>query len=636
MTIITNAWLVYDPAQAHLLPHAQDCAKHLDVTLEPLELAELIANAPGYLAQQRHLVTLLESSGLGPLLHCAHEHGASVGMLPVHAKSKVCRLYSIPRTLEEAMPLALQSENAISLELLLCNDEVVTWMVTLGDVPFIELHKIAYEQGLLWQHIKTIPSSIRTLFNLQPKTITVTTAKDTKINTAVVGAVVIENDIESLISHFADEPTSTLDGKLYAVLVAPSSVMDYVSFIASALSPKPRLPRAISYIKTANMTLESTADMDYYLDGQHRSAKELTFRIIPKAVTVNVGQNFLKSHKPLDNDKDVMKVKSLPQGEERLRRLKQHLPLFSNAREDDFKDIFVALRDYARLSVSFNLFMVLSTVLATLGLFLNNSPVVIGAMLLAPLMGPLVSLSMGILRNDDKLLKTALQVFLVGTGLTLLVAALTTLMLPYEQATDEIRARLQPNLLDLGVAIVSGIAAAYAHARETIQKSLPGVAIAVALVPPACVMGVGLGWMDWSVISGAGLLFLTNLVGIVLAAMFTFLCLGFAPVLKVNRGLGVSLLLTVLVSIPLYHSLMNTVVYQRIEKSISTETYQVNGKTLALSNVLVTPAEDKIKIMAQLHSSELILAVDIAALRDIISKRFDKPVLLDVSLRLAQ
>lgn len=280
--------------------------------------------------------------------------------------------------------------------------------------------------------------------------------------------------------------------------------------------------------------------------------------------------------------------------------------------------------------------MILSTVLATLGLFLNNSPVVIGAMLLAPLMGPLVSLSMGVLRNDDKLLKTALQVFLVGTGLTLLVAALTTLMLPYEQATDEIRARLQPNLLDLGVAIVSGIAAAYAHARESIQKSLPGVAIAVALVPPACVMGVGLGWMDWSVISGAGLLFLTNLAGIVLAAMFTFLCLGFAPVLKVNRGVGFSLLLTVLVSIPLYHSLMNTVVYQRMEKSISTETYQINGKTLVLSDISVLPVEDKLKIMAQLHSSELILAVDIAALRDIISERLGKPVLLDVSLRLAQ
>ena len=243
------------------------------------------------------------------------------------------------------------------------------------------------------------------------------------------------------------------------------------------------------------------------------------------------------------------------------------------------------LRDYARLSVPFALLMALSAMLATLGMFLNSAPVVIGAMVLAPLMGPLVSLAMGILRNNDRLLKSSLQVFAIGTGLTLLVAALTALLLPYEQATNEIRARLQPNLLDLGVAIVSGIAAAYAHARENIQKSLPGIAIAVALVPPACVMGIGVGWMNWAVISGAGLLFFTNLIGITLAGIFTFLFLGFAPAFKVNRGLGFSLLLTVLVSIPLYQAFMNTVVYQRIEKTVSTQTYQVNSKLLELSDV---------------------------------------------------
>jgi hypothetical protein len=185
----------------------------------------------------------------------------------------------------------------------------------------------------------------------------------------------------------------------------------------------------------------------------------------------------------------------------------------------------------------------------------------------------------------------------------LLVAAFTSLLLPYEQATDEIRARLQPNLLDFGVAIVSGIAAAYAHARENIQKSLPGIAIAVALVPLVCVMGIGL---------------------------------GFAPAFKVNRGLGFSLLLTVLVSIPLYQTFMNTVIYQRIEKTVSAQTYQVNGKQVDLSDVSAHPEGDKIKILAQLHSSEPILAKDIAALRDIIGGQSNEPVVLDVSLRLVQ
>jgi uncharacterized membrane protein len=165
---------------------------------------------------------------------------------------------------------------------------------------------------------------------------------------------------------------------------------------------------------------------------------------------------------------------------------------------------------------------------------------------------------------------------------------------------------------------------------------LPGVAIAVALVPPACVMGIGLGWMSWTIISGAGLLFVTNLIGITLAGIFTFLFLGFAPAFKVNRGLGLSILLTVLISIPLYQTFMNTVVYQRIEKTVSTQTYEVNNKLLELSDVLARPAGDKIKIIAQLHSSEPILAADIAALRDIIGRQLDEKVVLDVSLRLVQ
>lgn len=636
MATIKNGWLVYQPEQEHLLAHVQDCAEHQQAALEPVTLADFLANAASYLVEQRHIVAFLESVDLGRLLQCASEHHATVGLLPVHAKSKVCRLFGIAAKIEDAMPLALKQQGGVSLDLLFCNDEVVIWMVILGDVPFIELKKIAYEQGLFWQHIKSIPASIRMLFQLQPKQITVTTAKETKIKTALIGALIIENDIEALVPHFAKETASNLDGKLSVVFVAPTSIMDYLSFFATVLSPRPRLSRAISYLKTARMTLESPVPIDYYIDGQQRSAQHLSFRNVPKAVTVNVGQKFLETHKPSETDKDIVKVKTLPQGKDRLIPLSQRLPLFSTAEEEDFKEIFLALRDYARPSTPFNLFMILSAMLATMGMFLDNAPVVIGAMLLAPLMGPLVALSMATLRNNPKLLRSALLVFCSGTGLALFVAALTTFILPYEQITGEIRSRLQPNLLDLGVAVVSGIAAAYAHARENVQKSLPGVAVAVALVPPICVMGIGIGWMEWDVISGAGLLFVANLVGIVLAGMFTFMMLGFAPVIKVNRELSFSLLLAILVSFPLYQSFKNTIVYERIEKHIGAKTYQVNGKSMELSDIAVRPAGDKLEILAQLHSPEAVQAEDIEALRDILGKQLDKPVLLDVSARLVR
>ncbi|OQK16294.1 hypothetical protein AU255_14480 [Methyloprofundus sedimenti] len=635
MSNIETAWLVHKPEQKHLIAHAQDCAEHLGATLEAVELADFVANASGYLAKNPYVIALLESSDLGILLESAYQHHFKLGLLPVHPKSKVCRLYRIPVKMEDAMPIALDTKGGTKLDLLLCNDEVVTWLVTFGDVPLIELRHMADNQALIWQRLKAVPADLMALFRLKPKTVVITTQKGTKIKTALIGAVVIENDIESMAKHYANMTIAHSDGTLSAALVAPSSVMDYISFVLTAISPNPSPSKSLGYIETTGLLLESDEPIRYYIDSQERSAEKLQFSVIHNAITVKVGEAFIAA--PSSNPgKEIVITDTLPQRKEHLLSLKQRLPLFSIAQDDDFKETLLVLKGYACFSVPFVLLIMLSTMLATFGLFLNNTPVVIGAMILAPLMGPLVSMSMSILRNDDKLLIASLQVLGLGTGITLFVAAVTTFLLPYEQATNEILSRLQPNLLDLGVAVVSGIAAAYAHARENIQKSLPGVAVAVALVPPACVMGVGIGWFDWSIISGAGLLFLTNLVGITLAGTFTFLCLGFAPAIKVNRGLGFSIILVILISIPLYQTLVNTGLYSRIEKNISTNTYEVNGKTLSLTEVSAVPLDDKIKIFGQLHSSQLVLASDIAALRDAIQTQLNEPVILDVSLRLVQ
>ena len=635
MSLNKKAWLVYNQKQHDLLPHLLDCAQHLDAELTPVDLEKFVANAAEYLSQDNHVAAFLESFDLGRLLLCAQQHQVSVGLLPVHPKSKVCRLFGIRPTIEDAMPLALQSEAGTKIDLLMCNDEVIIWMVTLGNIPFIELRQIAYQESLLWQHIKTIPSGLKSFLQLQLKEVTVITAKKTLIKTKIAGAIIVENDIESLVKHFTDESAAITDSKLSALLVAPSSLMDYFGFILTALSTRPVISRAIGYIKTSGLTLESPEELDYYIDGQLRSSKRLQFSVIPKAVSVNVGK---LSQPPLitpENNKDIIKIKNIPQGIEKLALIKYRLPLFSAAKEEDFKDVFVQLKGYVRPSSSYALWMMLSSMLATLGLFLNSAPVVIGAMLLAPLMGPLVSLAMGILRNDLKLSVNAIKIFAIGTILTLLVAAMTTLLMPFEQVTEEIRNRLHPNILDLGVAFVSGIAAAYAHARENILKSLPGVAIAVALVPPACVTGIGLGWWDWDIIKGASLLFVTNFIGITLAGILTFLCLGFASVIKINRELGVSLLLAAIVTIPLYQTFKNTIVYQHLENELIDQDFEVNGKKINLSDVTILPDEGKIKILAELHSAEMIQKDDITVLRDTLSEQLSEPVVLDVSIRLS-
>ncbi len=173
--------------------------------------------------------------------------------------------------------------------------------------------------------------------------------------------------------------------------------------------------------------------------------------------------------------------------------------------------------------------LLLSGAIALFGLALNATAVVIGAMLVAPLLGPLLGLSLALAVGDGRLaIQTAATVLLGAVGVVAL-AALLTLALPFHEITPEILARTRPTLLDLAIAVASGLAGAVVTvSRETrLSASIPGVAIAVALIPPLAVagFGIGTGW-QWDLISGALLLFGANLGGIVLSGMIVFMLVG--------------------------------------------------------------------------------------------------------------
>src|SRR5690606_14811829 len=132
------------------------------------------------------------------------------------------------------------------------------------------------------------------------------------------------------------------------------------------------------------------------------------------------------------------------------------------ANAEQFEDLFKVLRVNSKLSTPFMVMMVLSTLIATFGLFANSSPVIIGAMILAPIISPIVSFSMGMVRYDVSMLKKGFVTITSGTLMSLAFAAGVTLLIPLKIVTFEIEARLSPTLLDMGIAVTSGIAAAYA------------------------------------------------------------------------------------------------------------------------------------------------------------------------------
>lgn len=203
------------------------------------------------------------------------------------------------------------------------------------------------------------------------------------------------------------------------------------------------------------------------------------------------------------------------------------------------EEVALAMQRASVPTLSFFLMLALATSIATLGLLANSTPAIIGAMIIAPLMAPIMSLAFGIVDFDIRL--TARSIFSVTAGIALVVglAYLQTRLVGLRIAESEILDRTSPSLIDLGVAMAAGAAAAFAYSRRSIMNSIAGVAIAVALVPPLAVTGIGIA-MGRSVTAGIGLslgqhsggadiatgaftLFLTNLVGIVGVGIVVFI-----------------------------------------------------------------------------------------------------------------
>ncbi len=200
-------------------------------------------------------------------------------------------------------------------------------------------------------------------------------------------------------------------------------------------------------------------------------------------------------------------------------------------------EVLSRLRDDSSPDFDFFLLVLLSSVIATLGLLIDSPATIIGAMLVAPLMSPIIGLGMGSIRGDDQMIRNAASSLIRGAVLSVVIAALLTLGNIYMPFIDlrvsalpgEVMARTQPSPIDLAIALAGGLAAAFALAMPNISAALPGVAIATALMPPLCTIGIGLAFARWDVAGGAFLLFITNAVTIAFAAMLVFFALGFAP-----------------------------------------------------------------------------------------------------------
>jgi len=210
---------------------------------------------------------------------------------------------------------------------------------------------------------------------------------------------------------------------------------------------------------------------------------------------------------------------------------------------NQMKEIRQQIRQNASLSASYLLMNALATIVACYGLLADSTAVVIGAMVIAMLLGPIIGIALGLVDGDNQLLQQAFIAEIAGAVTVMTIAFAIGKLHPDIPAGREILARTAPNILDLIIALAGGAAGAYAIASPRISAGLVGVAIATALVPPLSTGSILLARGEMSLAFGAFLLFLANFVAIQVASSVVLWLLGYHQITTVTRQSPTSLLI---------------------------------------------------------------------------------------------
>lgn len=558
----------------------------------------------------------------------------SLALLPNAKCPYAIRNYGISSDMTEAIEDALKGENeAIYVDLLECNGVIVFGNIVIGNV-----HGMNRARNERKSYLKRISAFLSNLTHLSFQSYTITTAKGNVTNTAATGIMIFEHNVSGVSHNLLHENLSLHDGSVHALVLAPTSVAGYLYylFLSYFLNKivKEQLPKSIGLLASSGFEISSPRPIEYILDGELLRDSKLNLEVVQDAVSILLGRNIvdIPSDKEKEEEKkETIRVQGLPKGEQVNLLISEPIPFLPRASEEDFKDLFIGLRESAKVSSVFIVLIVLSTLLSTTGLFQNSTPVIIGAMILAPLMAPIVSFAMGVVRSDRELLNESLKTLWIGIFTALAFSCLYTYLMPLHVITDEMRSRLNPNILDLMVAIVSGIAGAYAYAKSEVAKSLAGVAIAVALVPPLSVTGIGIGWWDREIIYGSFLLFLTNLAGITLFAALTFIIMGFAPVKRATKGIVLSTLFLLIVTVPLFVSFFKVIEQNKIFTQLqSVRELVLNGRTVEIQTLSVDLSREQPLVYIKTRSGSVLNEDELQKIKVHINTLLKEPVVLDV------
>jgi uncharacterized hydrophobic protein (TIGR00271 family) len=310
--------------------------------------------------------------------------------------------------------------------------------------------------------------------------------------------------------------------------------------------------------------------------------------------------------------------------------------LSDEQRRDVLGQLYAEGRERIPFLRRFTILLSLSVLIAVMGLASDSGPVVIGAMLVSPLTTPLLGLSGALVMGWPRRQLEALAVLVLGSLWAFALAYLALKAIPEPRAvtlqSEELLARTQPRLLDLGVAVVAGAAGAYVLVRREAVGALPGVAIAVALVPPLSAVGMMVELGQPELADDALLLYLTNLAGIVFAAAVVLLLAGWRPDThdgRLPRGARLGLVLAALVVLAIAYPL-GVVTSDRVADAVDRDDATRIAREWGDANGLRIRAVDVAARHVRVEASGRTPPADVQDLADRIAAEFEQQVDVDV------
>lgn len=269
-----------------------------------------------------------------------------------------------------------------------------------------------------------------------------------------------------------------------------------------------------------------------------------------------------------------------------LNTIKDHFNLTSDM--DDEATIIENVTRGAELRGANLWVLIFAIVIASIGLNVNSTAVIIGAMLISPLMGPLIAIGLGLSINDFDLIKLAIKNLGFALAASLVASTLYFLITPLDQAQTEILARTSPTIFDVFIAFAGGLAGMIAASRKVKGNVLPGVAIATALMPPLCTAGYGIATGNWQYFFGAFYLYFINCVFIFLGTFLIVRMMHFQKKTFVDKKLEFKIRTYMYVMIAVTVLPSGYLAYNMINKTLSERSLndfiarEVSGKGIAV------------------------------------------------------